>query len=289
MDLEKAAADFADNGYAVIENFLTEADVECLRTKMHQIVENMNPDEHPKSVFTTGEDQNRDNYFLESVDKIRFFYEEGAFDKDNKLVVDKQLALNKVGHALHFLDADFRRVSFSSQVQSLVKGFGFKDPAIVQSMYIFKQPHIGGAVGPHYDGTYLRLEPMENLMGIWFALDDATEENGCMWFIPGSHKDEREVYHYARTQIESDKLLEHRGQKPDFDPTAFVPVPVAKGSCVVIHGLVWHKSELNTSGKPRHAYACHISETRNTTWNPDNWLQETETYKFPRIFSTSTG
>ena len=40
---------------------------------------------------------------------------------------------------------------------------------------------------PHQDGTFLRNEPLK-LFGFWFPIDDATVENGCLWFAPGSHK-----------------------------------------------------------------------------------------------------
>ena len=42
-------------------------------------------------------------------------------------------------------------------------------------------------VVPHQDSTFLHTTPMK-LMGCWIALEDATLENGCLWFIPGSHK-----------------------------------------------------------------------------------------------------
>ena len=40
---------------------------------------------------------------------------------------------------------------------------------------------------PHQDGTFLYNEPLR-LFGFWFPIDDATEENGCLWYVPGSHK-----------------------------------------------------------------------------------------------------
>ena len=44
-------------------------------------------------------------------------------------------------------------------------------------------------VVPHQDGTFLFNEPLK-IMGVWIALEDATIENGCLWFIPGSHTGE---------------------------------------------------------------------------------------------------
>src|SRR3546814_8114730 len=54
-------------------------------------------------------------------------------------------------------------------------------------MYIFKQPHIGGEVGWHQDSTFLYTDPL-SVVGLWFALEDATLENGCLWALPGAHK-----------------------------------------------------------------------------------------------------
>ena len=44
----------------------------------------------------------------------------------------------------------------------------------------------GGEVTPHQDGTFLYNEPLR-LFGFWFPIDDATLENGCLWYVPGSH------------------------------------------------------------------------------------------------------
>lgn len=65
---------------------------------------------------------------------------------------------------------------------------------------------------------------------------------------------------------------------PDED---FVPCPVKKGSLVLIHGLVAHKSEANKSNKSRHAYTFHVMETEDAKWSEENWLQlpEGETFQ----------
>ena len=107
---------------------------------------------------------------------------------------------------LMMTDEYFRKISFSQKVQLISRCLGLRDPAIVQGMYIFKNPGIGktvtlpvrgrmilcftkgGQVTPHQDGTFLYNEPLR-LFGFWFPIDDATEENGCLWYIPGSHRE----------------------------------------------------------------------------------------------------
>lgn len=52
----------------------------------------------------------------------------------------------------------------------------------------FLMSRVGAAaVSPHQDSTFLYTEPLGRVLGIWIALEDATLENGCLWFIPGSH------------------------------------------------------------------------------------------------------
>jgi ectoine hydroxylase-related dioxygenase (phytanoyl-CoA dioxygenase family) len=273
------------NGYLVIEDFLTPQEVDEMKKEMGKIVDEMDPSKHPKSIFTTDDPDRhvQDNYFLDSVDKIRFFYEEGAFNKNGELVVDKQRALNKVGHGLHWLNPVFKKVTFSDRVRKLVDILGFQDPVVPQGMYIFKQPKIGGSVTGHMDATFLIGEPVDRVFGLWFALDDATEENGCLWFIPGSHKGVPVSRKFVRTHQTDGPLLKHLGADEPRDESKLVAAPAKQGSCVVIHGLVWHKSEANLSDKSRHAYTFHIFDQGTSKWSKDAWLQPTSEYPFPRL------
>jgi len=82
---------YQDNGYLIVENFLSEASITSLKKRTQQIVE----DFHPKSlkVFTT-EDQNNhtDAYFLESGDKVHCFFEEEAISEQGEMQVEKEVA-----------------------------------------------------------------------------------------------------------------------------------------------------------------------------------------------------
>ncbi|MEL0075872.1 MAG: phytanoyl-CoA dioxygenase family protein, partial [Ilumatobacter sp.] len=65
---------------------------------------------------------------------------------------------------------------------------GIPDALALQSMYIFKQPGIGGEVACHQDSTFLYTDPL-SVTGFWFALENATVDNGCMWAAPGGHRE----------------------------------------------------------------------------------------------------
>lgn len=97
---------------------------------------------------------------------IRHFWEEKAFNEDGSPVQPLEQCINKIGHALHDLCPPFQAVSYEARVGSICKDLGLQVPTVVQSMYIFKQPAIGGEVSPHQDGTFLYTDP-QSVLGFW--------------------------------------------------------------------------------------------------------------------------
>lgn len=177
-----------EDGYAVIDDFLTAEEVSELLEAGRSLHKDAPKEE--RRVFSTinaKETQSKDRYFIESGDKVRYFFEEGAVDENGELLVDPSVALNKVGHALHSEHPVFSKITFSNRVKEVCWQLGFQTPAVAQSMYIFKNPGVGGEVKSHQDATYLYSEPSSTI-GFWIPLEDATPQNGCLYFIKGSHK-----------------------------------------------------------------------------------------------------
>ena len=261
-------AQYHRDGFLVLESFAETKSCNRLRGRAEELVRRFDPG-GIVSIFSTQEQSHlRDNYFLESGDKIRFFYEEDAFRPDDNLKQSKERSINKIGHALHELDPVFREFSMTPAVKQLVAALGIENPLLVQSMYIFKQPKIGGEVTCHQDSAFLYTDPID-IAGLWFALEDATIENGCLWVIPGGHKEGLK----SRWRRGS----EGRMAFEVFDPSPFpeerlVPLEVSQGTLIILHGLLPHKSLANRSPKSRHAYTLHAIGG-NSRYPEDNWLQ----------------
>ncbi|KAL5663265.1 hypothetical protein ACJX0J_023373, partial [Zea mays] len=230
-----------------------------MRDRMAELVAGF--DGANSGVFSTKDHrQLKDDYFFKSAENISFFFEgrllegliyfcsfdtifitEKAYGDDGCLKQPKELSINKVGHALHELDPVFKKFSFSESVASLFSSLGYKRPAVIQSMYIFKQP------------------------GLWLALEDATINNGCLWAIPGSHKKG-----LVRRMIRDENGTHFDCPSPAYDQKEFVPLEVKSGALVVIHGDLIHQSFENLSPASRYAFSLHVIDTEGCEWSKDN-------------------
>lgn len=140
------------------------------------------------------------------------------------------------------------------------------------------------AVFPHQDASFLYTEPLGRVLGLWIAVEDATLENGCLSFIPGSHTSgvSRRMVRNPAGSAPGTCFL---GSEPARDNSLFVPTPVKRGALILIHGEVVHKSEQNLSSCSRQAYTFHLMEASGTTWSPENWLQPTAELSFPPLYT----
>src|SRR3954463_5939271 len=147
--------EYERDGLLVMENFITPEACDRVRERARELVASFDP-AGPASIFSTHEQtRTSDDYFLDSGDRIHFFFEEEAFDEQGSLRQSKERSLNKIGHALHDLDPVFSHFSRTPELAALARDLGYARPLLIQSMYIFKQPGIGGEVTCHQDATFL--------------------------------------------------------------------------------------------------------------------------------------
>lgn len=136
------------------------------------------------------------------------------------------------------------------------------------SLYVdqamLKPPRYGSEKPPHQDNAYFKIKPDDAVITCWCALDDATVENGCMHYFPGSHR---------RGVVEHEKIPDTPHLVPKgVDLKAAVAVPIRAGGVIFHHGLTLHTSPPNRSDRWRRAYICHYvrSDAEMNALRPDS-------------------
>lgn len=262
---------FQRDGFLVLPEFVDAAACLRLRARALELATELAPQAPDTVVFRadgSSEHANHD-YFLSSGEAIRCFFEAAAFAPDGTLRQAAHLSLNKLGHAMHDLDPEFAAFSRTPALAAIGDQLGMRQPQLLQSMYIFKHPRIGGEVACHIDHTYLWTEP-RSVVGFWFAIDDATTENGCMWALPGGHR----LPVKARSRVDAGRS---HATLEVLDPTPYpteglVPLEARRGTLILLDGALPHRSGPNHSDRARHAYTLHAIDGA-AHYPADNWLQ----------------
>lgn len=257
---------FDRDGYILLPQQLSDADRQALIERAYQLIDEAELD--PSFRFsTTDRAQINTDFFLDSAEKVRCFFEDKAFNEAGELTAPRAQSINKIGHALHDLDDVYRALAKRPVFGEIARDLGQQQPSLYQTMVIFKQPRIGGEVVWHQDATFFYTEP-SSVLTYWFALEDATLENGCLWLEPGGHRGPlRERYHRNGTDL---KMVTLDDQPWPVDRG--VAMPVKAGDLLVFHGHLPHYSAANHSDRSRLALTFHLVDSA-APYAPENWLQ----------------
>jgi phytanoyl-CoA hydroxylase len=160
-------------------------------------------------------------------------------------------------------DPFHRLIYQTSIVEAVSQLTDDQDLSVWHDQIQYKPASCGGATTWHQDAPlWPSIRPMTPVSA-WIPLDDADEDNGCMWMVPGSHKWGNQI-DFLRRQESLTGLTEFAGIET-FEPPADAeirsvdpqPWPVKRGEVSFHHSLAWHGSPTNTSPRPRRAIAIH--------------------------------
>src|SRR5690606_24826976 len=112
-----------------------------------------------------------------------------------------------------------------------------------------KPPRVGSETPPHQDSYYWRIDPIDAGVTFWLPLDKVDEANGCVRYIPGSHRQGMRPHGESKQFGFSLGLLDFG----DADRRDEVPVPVDAGDMIAHAGLTVHRADPNRSDRRRWA------------------------------------
>lgn len=148
------------------------------------------------------------------------------------------------------------------RLRGVVESLLGANPIRFQDMALVKPPFIGTEKPWHQDNAYFAVTPLEAVLGVWIALDDALVENGCMHVLVGEHKvGPRKHYHGTDCEIMPDRL----------HPERAVPVELPAGGAMFFAGMLPHQTPPNSSPRRRRALQFHYRSATSRIVTKDEY------------------
>jgi len=130
--------------------------------------------------------------------------------------------------------------------------------------HLLYKPPLGDDMAWHQDFSYLPLDRPDGLT-LWIALDDVDEDNGCLYYLLGSHLRGERRAAWGIWEHDDPRAALPPLDVPDDEPG--LAAPTAAGCAIAHHTYLWHRSPRNTSDRARRAWALSlvVPEAR---WSP---------------------
>ena len=178
---------------------------------------------------------------------------EAKFRENAALADDMVMAVRKLAHLTNFDDV-LRQHALNPKIVDVIADLMDSDDLMLYGDQLFMKPaYHGSAKEWHQDSaSFKNMFPMD-LVSAWTAIDDATIANGCLNFVPGSHRWGVIPQHLVPT------FQAEFGADGAFPA---VPVELKSGSVSFHHSLAFHASGPNTTPNRRRGYATHYMRAR---------------------------
>ncbi len=229
---------YDENGYLVVERLFEGEELGAVQRRVDEIIAD-------PSIVPQGVGVGREGDTM--VDKSR---PEAA----NK-------SIRSLSRMAHF-DAAFQEVALNPKLLEAVRALIGPRVKVFRDQMLLKPP--GGQAKPvHQDQSYFRVTPEDAMVTVWIALDDATTENGCMVYVPGSHR-----HGIFEIEVDPERPVHHVPRVERFELEDEVLCPVPKGSAIFHHGCTLHRSEVNHTTSWRRALIFHFATTEASSDTP---------------------
>lgn len=217
---------YQENGFLVIDNFLNAEELEYWRQAVDEAIVERKGQKMPGKDIRVGED--------DGINKDTAYY--------NK-VFDQMINLWQT-------NAKVRQLMLNEHIGRMAAQLaGVEGIRIWHDQALFKRPW-ANPTSWHLDTPFWSFSDRRAL-SIWVALDDATLENGCLFFIPGSHRST--AFENPGIGINMDSIF---SVYPQFAQARSVAAPMKAGSCSFHNGLTIHGAHANMTSGFRRAMTC---------------------------------
>jgi chlorinating enzyme len=198
-------------------------------------------------------------------------------------------------HMLSRLNETAERAMLNPRILDVTEAIIGPDVYALQSMMFLNPPGKGGQ-GWHQDSCYIKTHP-DTLVGVWIALEEVDEENGCLWVVPGSNhepvyppdgfgggnvhaldafEDLHAVQNVSHIDDEVNTLSKVVAQYPPA-----IPVKLSAGDVLFFDSHLFHRSYPNrTTDRFRRSYVCHYCNARSwVPWDHDGFEGDSGNYR----------
>lgn len=160
--------------------------------------------------------------------------------------------------ALLVYDLAFLNYARNDNILNMVEQVLGSNIALWNSSLFAKPAKVGSKTPWHQDGEYWPIRPLATC-SVWIAVDDSTRENGCLRFIPGSHRSRQLSTHHQNDAKGLSLPLELDADQ--FDESASVDIELEAGQISLHDVYLMHSSEPNLSNKPRRGMTLRFMPT----------------------------
>ncbi len=237
-------AEYQKNGFIIIHDFLTPTELGIMKSAVDNAVQNRHGRKFPHSEIITGQDDGinaQADYFGKVFDQIINLWQ--TDEKVKELILDERIG---------------KMATMLSESEGI---------RVWHDQSLVKQPW-ANATAWHVDTPFWSFTHREAL-SIWIALEDVTIENGCLWFMPGSHRD---------TEFGEPGIAVNMGdvfeKYPKYRSVEPVPAVIKAGSCTFHNGMCLHAAGGNMTPGTRKAMTCAFMPDGSTFNGNKNVLSD---------------
>lgn len=262
---EEQLASYWKDGYLAFENALSPEEVAESCQGLSDIFRSYAFNEEIAEYRPgTSEDTNYSGASFKSKTSKCFVILEPGYEPNPDDLDEIEMKVRKTAYFQDEADIFKQLCTTHPKLMGIIKSVLGKAVELYQSMALVK-PAEGGVEKPwHQDNAYFSIENMDQVVGVWIALDDATASNGCMHLLVGGHHSGPMRHHHTFDC----EIIPGR-----IDPASAIPIELKAGGVLLFHSNLPHQTPANSSPARRRALQYHFRSSDNAVISTEDYFK----------------